>query len=71
MTDDQLAALIDDLKRRALEAVGGDGEAAVDAIARLAITQTIRLQLHGQRGYGRIPPDMPVAIAPKVRTEPL
>ena len=62
---------IDTIKRAALDATGGDVEAAFDLVVTLAVEQAIRLRIHGGYGYGRIPPDMPLAIAPKARTEPL
>ena len=64
-------ATIDAIKRAAMDAAGGDPEAAFDALATLALEQAIRLRIHGGRGYGRLPPDVPLTWTPKTRTEPL
>lgn len=62
---------IDAIKQAALDAVGGDVEAAFDLLAALALHQAALLRVHAGRGYGRLPPDAPSGWAPKARTEPL
>lgn len=62
---------VDAIKRAALDAAGGDVEAAFDALAMLALKQALMLRVHAGRGYGRLPPDVPSGWTPKARTAPL
>ena len=62
---------IDAIKLGALDAAGGDVEAAFDALATLVLQQAALLRVHAGRGYGRLPPDAPSGWTPKARTEPL